>query len=84
MLGVFKTLMKACLKTPVLAFVDFNKPFLLETDASKLGLGPVLSQKQTDGQFHLVAYVSCSLNAHEHNYHSIKQEFLALKWVIMD
>ena len=31
----FETLKKACLEAPVLAFV--NKPFLLETDASKLG-----------------------------------------------
>ena len=42
----------------MLVFVDFNKPFLLETAASKLGLGAVLSQKQTEGQYHLVAYVS--------------------------
>ena len=39
----FKTLKKACLEAPVLAFADFNKPFLLETDTSKLWLGAVLS-----------------------------------------
>ena len=44
-MGVFQTLKKASLKAPVLAFADFNEPFLLETDTSKLGLGAVLSQK---------------------------------------
>ena len=38
-LGVFDMLKKVCLEAPVLSFADFNKPFLLETDASKQGLG---------------------------------------------
>ena len=42
----------------------------------------MLSQKQSDGWYHPAAYVSQSLTTHEHNYHSIKQEFLVLKWVI--
>ena len=54
----FETLKKACLEAHVLAFADFTKPFLLETDASKLGLGAVLSQKQADGRYHPVAYAS--------------------------
>ena len=53
---VFETLKRACLKAPMLAFADFDKPFLLETNVNKLGLGAVLSQKQADGQYHLVAY----------------------------
>ena len=60
------------------------KDFLLETDASKEGLGAVLSQKQADGWFHLVAYGSWALTAHEKNYHSTKLEFLALKWAITE
>ena len=43
---------------PVLAFADYTKDFLLKTDTSKEGFGAVLSQKQADGQFHLVAYGS--------------------------
>ena len=80
----FETLKRTCLEAPVLAFADFDYPFLLETNASKLGLGAVLSQKQADGQYHPVAYTSQSLTTHECNYHSTKQEFLALKWAIAE
>ena len=45
----FERLKANCLQAPILAFPDFNKPFLLETDASGRGLGAVLSQKQADG-----------------------------------
>ena len=58
--------------------------FLLEMDASKEGLGAVLSQKQADGWFYLVAYGSQALTAHEKNYHSTKLDFLALKWAITE
>ena len=47
--------------TSVLVFPDFNKPFLLETDASKEGLGAVLSQKQSDGWYHPITFGSHSL-----------------------
>ena len=65
------------MSSPVLAFADYTKDFLLEMDASKEGLGAVLSQKQADGHYHLVAYGSQALTAHEKN--STKLEFLALK-----
>ena len=42
----------------MLAFANFDKKFLPETDASKEGLGAVLFQKQTDAQYNLVAYAS--------------------------
>ena len=69
---------------PVLVFPDFDKPFLLETDASKEGLGVVLCQKQSDGCYHPVTFSSHSLTLSEKNYHSSKLEFLALKWSITE
>ena len=65
---------------PVLVFPNFDKPFLLEMDASKEGLGVVLSQKQSNGRYHPVAFGSCSLTPADKNYHSSKLEFLTLKW----
>ena len=70
--------------TPVLVFPDFDKPFLLETDASKEGLEVVLSQKQSDGHYHPVTFGSRSLTPSEKNYHSSKLEFLALKWSVTE
>ena len=83
-LEAFGELKLKCITAPVLAFADFNKPFLLETDASGDGLGAVLSQKLKDNKFHPVAYASRGLKGSESNYHSSKLEFLALKWAVTD
>ena len=80
----FDRLKAACLQAPILSFPDFSKPFLLETDASGKGLGAVLSQKQSDGQYHPIAYANCIMNETEQRYHSNKQEFLALKWDVTE
>ena len=80
----FDRLKAACLQAPILAFPDFGKPFLLETDASSKGLGAVLLQKQSDGRYHPIAYTSCIMTETEQRYHSNKQEFLALKWAVTE
>ena len=80
----FDRLKAACLQAPILSFPDFNKPFLLETDASGRGLGAVLSQKQADGWYHPIAYASRVMNETEQRYHSNKQEFFALKWAVTE
>ena len=59
-----------------------NKENLLETDALKLGLRAVLSQKQSDGRYHPVAFHSRALHGAEVNYHSTKLKFLAMRWSI--
>ena len=83
-LEAFQALKQACINSPVLAFADYMKDFLLKMDISRKELGAVLPQKQADGQFHLVAYGSQALTAHQKNYHSTKLDFLVLKWAITE
>ena len=67
-----------------LVFPDFDKPFMLKMDASKEGLGTVLSQKQSYGKYHSMVFRSHSLVPSEKNYHRSKLEFLALKWSVTE
>jgi transposase InsO family protein len=69
--------------TPVLAFADYSKPFIIHTDASLEGLGAVLLQDQGDKE-RVIAYASRSLSSSERNYPVHKLEFLALKWAVTD
>ena len=83
-LKAFEELKLRCMTAPVLVFADFKKPFQLETDALKEGLGAVLLQESDDRQYHLVAFASQELKGGESKYHSSKLEFLALKWAITE
>jgi len=46
--AAFEVLKQKLVTSPLLAYSDFDKDFTLETDASKLGLGAILSQYQED------------------------------------
>ena len=80
----FDILKQACTDTPVLAYVDYSKPFKVHTDASEIGLGAILYQEQDDGMTRVIVFTSCSLSKAEKKYHSLKLEFLALKWAITE
>lgn len=43
------TLKQMLISAPVLGYADFSQPFVLEVDASGLGLGAVLSQEKEGG-----------------------------------
>ena len=83
-LKAFEELKMKCMTAPVLVFADFKKPFRLETDASKEGLGAVLLQESDNGQYHPVAFASQELKGGEPKYHLLKLEFLALKWAVTE
>lgn len=72
----------ALVSAPVLVYTKFGSENTnLETNASKVGLGAVLSQMQ-DGTIHPVVYVSHSTNKHEKNYGISKLETLGLVWAV--
>ena len=74
--------LKECLTTaPVLMNPDFEKPFILQTDASNTAIGAVLSQQFEDGE-HPVAYLSKKLLPREQNYSTVEKELLAIVWAI--
>ena len=71
----------------VLAYPDYGKPFLLETDASLKGLGAVLLQEDSNGNMRVISYASHTLKPYEksmRNYSSAKLELLALKWSVCE
>ena len=80
----FNRLKSLITEAPVLIYPCFGEgeQFLLETDASGIGLGAVLSQKRSDGKYHPVAYASRSLQPNEKNYPISELETLAIVWAV--
>ncbi len=69
----------------MLAHPDFNRPFILSTDASLDGLGAVLSQvPEGETRARPVAFASKALTRAQSNYPAHRLEFLALKWSVCE
>jgi len=64
---------------PILQYPDFDKEFILTTDASDEGIGAVLSQGKIRNDLP-VAYASRTLNKAERNYNTTEKELLAIVW----
>jgi transposase InsO family protein len=79
----FDNIIEKLTHPPVLAYANYQLPFLVHTDASSTGLGAVLYQRQ-GGIDRVIAFASRSLKASERHYPAHKLEFLALKWAITE
>jgi len=74
----FQKLKDRMIKTPILAYPDFAKDFILDTDASFDTIGAVLSQKDECGRERVIAYGSHKMNKHELGYCITRKELLAI------
>ena len=73
-----------CREPIVLGSPDGARPFVLHTDASGVGLGAVLYQRDDQGDLRVVAYISRRLNVHESNYTATELECLAIVWAVTE
>ena len=74
----FDALKQAMIHAPVLAHPDPYKQWIVQTDASGVAIGGVLSQKQADGTVRPVAFWSYKLNSAERNYSATVRELMAI------
>ena len=65
-------------RDPVLSHPDPKKPYFLETDASGVAMGSILSQRKEDGYLHPIAFLSESFNDAQRNYDTHDKELLAI------
>ena len=77
----FNELKDRLCESPVLKHPDFEKEFILYTDASGYGIGAVLSQELSDG-IHPIAYASRSLKEAELRYSATDREALGIFWAV--
>ena len=76
--AAFETLKAAFTSAPVLQHPNLELPFVVETDASDFAVGAVLSQADSAGDLHPVAYFSRKLTKAELNYSVHDKELLAI------
>ena len=78
----FRKLKEMLTTSPVLAYPEFGREFILEMGASAQGIGAVLGQHQDDNKLHPVAYASRALNVAEKHYGITELETLAVVWAV--
>ena len=76
----FQQLKQLLCSASILAYPDFSKNFVLQTDASDYGVGAVLSQLDDSGNEKVIAYASKALSPREQKYSATEKEALAVEF----
>ncbi|CAF4461630.1 unnamed protein product [Didymodactylos carnosus] len=67
------------MSAPIVTYPNFDHPFMLQLDACDYGLGAVLAQN-IEGNEHVIAYASRTLQPCERKYSAPERECLAIVW----
>lgn len=78
----FQNLKQSLMHPPILQYPQFDKPFIITTDAAKLACGGILSQIH-NGHDLPIAYASRAFTKGEINKSTIEKELSAIHWAIM-
>lgn len=73
----FEKIKVALASSPILATPVFTQPFVIQTDASDVGIGGVLTQN-IEGMEKVIAYMSMKLTRQQQKYHVTERECLAV------
>jgi hypothetical protein len=78
----FDALKDALTKAPILAHPNFNRPFLLFTDASDQAIGAILVQKDDEGVERVISYLSHKLSGAQLRWSTIEREAYAVVYAL--
>jgi RNase H-like domain found in reverse transcriptase len=74
----FDTMKKQFMEEPVLLMPDQSKPFQIKSDASKVATGAVLTQLDSNGDRHPIAFLSKTFSETKRKYEIYDRELLGI------
>ena len=78
----FQKLKTLLMSEPILKLPDFDREFIIITDASTLAIAYILMQKDDDNKMHVIGYGGRNLREQEIRYTITELELLAIRYAI--